>query len=217
MASTAPTDAPRGWRAWLWWGLALLLVGLLLAGFAVARLLATVTSGDPPAVLDAPVTVVDYYEPGTYVVYQSQSDGPRLRPEQVEVQGAVGVVPVTASGFQETIEDGSGTWVSAASFTIEEAGEYSVAISAPDTQVRVATSLASKVGGSLAWGALMGLGGLMSLAGLILGGVALVRRSSTGATAQPVPVAAPAGWYSDPTQVGAQRYWDGSAWTDHTA
>ena len=27
----------------------------------------------------------------------------------------------------------------------------------------------------------------------------------------------PAGWYPDPTNASAQRYWDGSAWTDHTA
>lgn len=27
----------------------------------------------------------------------------------------------------------------------------------------------------------------------------------------------PAGWYPDPAQVGRQRYWDGSAWTDNYA
>lgn len=26
-----------------------------------------------------------------------------------------------------------------------------------------------------------------------------------------------AGWYADPNQAGQQRYWDGSAWTQHTA
>ncbi len=25
----------------------------------------------------------------------------------------------------------------------------------------------------------------------------------------------PAGWYADPTVPGAQRYWDGSQWTEH--
>lgn len=28
---------------------------------------------------------------------------------------------------------------------------------------------------------------------------------------------APAGWYPDPTMADTQRYWDGSAWTDHRA
>jgi hypothetical protein len=29
--------------------------------------------------------------------------------------------------------------------------------------------------------------------------------------------ATPAGWYPDPSAPGTQRYWDGAAWTDHTA
>ena len=29
--------------------------------------------------------------------------------------------------------------------------------------------------------------------------------------------AIPAGWYPDPSVPGTQRYWDGGAWTDHTA
>jgi hypothetical protein len=36
--------------------------------------------------------------------------------------------------------------------------------------------------------------------------------------AQPAPpVSPPAGWYPDPGRPGGQRYWDGSAWTEHTA
>ena len=44
----------------------------------------------------------------------------------------------------------------------------------------------------------------------------------SAAAAQPVAAASPAadvpaGWYPDPQGVAAQRYWDGSSWTDHTA
>jgi len=35
---------------------------------------------------------------------------------------------------------------------------------------------------------------------------------------QPVaPVSPPAGWYPDPGRAGGQRYWDGSAWTEHVS
>jgi hypothetical protein len=35
---------------------------------------------------------------------------------------------------------------------------------------------------------------------------------------EPVPpVSPPAGWYPDPGRPGGQRYWDGTAWTEHTA
>lgn len=31
----------------------------------------------------------------------------------------------------------------------------------------------------------------------------------------PPPVAPPAGWFPDPERPGGQRYWDGTAWTEH--
>jgi hypothetical protein len=30
------------------------------------------------------------------------------------------------------------------------------------------------------------------------------------------PTGPPPGWFPDPTGTGKQRYWDGSAWTEHT-
>ncbi|MFF2372253.1 DUF2510 domain-containing protein [Agromyces sp. NPDC058110] len=33
----------------------------------------------------------------------------------------------------------------------------------------------------------------------------------------PVPATAPAGWYPDPSGAPAQRWWDGAAWTEHSA
>ena len=42
--------------------------------------------------------------------------------------------------------------------------------------------------------------------------------SAQQAASMPAPSGgAAAGWYPDPTGAAAQRYWDGSSWTDHTA
>ena len=41
---------------------------------------------------------------------------------------------------------------------------------------------------------------------------------ATAAPRAPVaPPGPPAGWYPDPARPGGQRYWDGAAWTQHTA
>jgi hypothetical protein len=46
-------------------------------------------------------------------------------------------------------------------------------------------------------------------------------RTVTGPVRPPAPVSAPtspvAGWYTDPGQASLVRYWDGGAWTEHTA
>lgn len=36
------------------------------------------------------------------------------------------------------------------------------------------------------------------------------------APAPPAPQGPPAGWYNDPQGQAEQRWWDGTAWTEHT-
>jgi hypothetical protein len=45
---------------------------------------------------------------------------------------------------------------------------------------------------------------------------AMARRAAPASVADPPP-AAPAGWYADPQRLAAQRWWDGSGWTDRTS
>jgi hypothetical protein len=42
-------------------------------------------------------------------------------------------------------------------------------------------------------------------------------RSTTPGAATVRAAAAPAGWYDDPWRQARLRYWDGTAWTGHTA
>ena len=41
-----------------------------------------------------------------------------------------------------------------------------------------------------------------------------LKAAAPAPTAQPLP---PAGWYPLPSMVATQRYWNGTAWTDHIA
>jgi hypothetical protein len=66
---------------------------------------------------------------------------------------------------------------------------------------------------------LMGVGGVLLCVG---GGLclwtefrALPATPRPQRAAGPVSAAPPAGWYADPSGTAAQRYWDGSAWTEH--
>lgn len=49
-----------------------------------------------------------------------------------------------------------------------------------------------------------------------LNGGASGRPESDQSTESADPVTSPAGWYPDPHNAAARRYWDGTAWTDHT-
>lgn len=246
---TTPVGNPRSrtGSALIWAGLATVVVGLILAAVSLFRTIGAVGLGDTigSPVIEAPVTVVDYYEPETYFLYQADDGTARVTPSEVTVRGADGELAVSTPGYQATIDDGDVTMAAVAAFTVTQAGEYTVTV-APDepTLVRVAPALGAGVGSALAWSSGIAAGALLSLVGLVLLVVGLVRRSADGtspgqpaaglpaagqaavaqavtAAAATTPVAAPRqvlpppGWYPDPTDPRAQRYWDGQSWTEH--
>ena len=145
-------------------------------------------------------------------------------------------IEVTGLDHNESINRGSSTYSSFVEFEVVNPGEYTIEVSSAATgQAIVARSLTDGIRHRVGW--VFGIlgGGAMFVAGLIWMIVALVSRSRqrsqmtmayTGVpgavggqpgaySAQPAAYAAPAGWYPEPGYPGSQRYWDGSAWTEH--
>ncbi len=263
--ASAPAPTPRGKGA-IVTGVVLLVLGLVAAVSGIVGVVASTAGlvagfGTP---VSTPTTITRTLDGGTtYVVYERVAFGSgsgsdpvlaAVSPADVTVTGPDGgVVPISDTGdLTQTFDGGTGTFAGVVSFDVPRTGSYQIAIGTEGSEVIVAPSFTT-FARSFAWIALIGVGALLGLIGLITLIVGLVRRSSPAravvpapaygfaASAYPtavapqqplpgepvlpvslgapvaVPVSPPAGWYPDPGRPGGQRYWDGSAWTEHTA
>lgn len=272
-----PATAPaRRGKGAIITGAVLLVLGLVAVVAGIVGVVASTASlvagfGAP---LTTPTSFTRLLDGGTtYVVYERVASGSgsasdpvlyTVTPEDVTVTGPDGTpVPVTDTGtVTQTFDSGARTFAGVASFDVPRTGSYQIAIGTEGAEVILAPSFTT-FARSFAWIALIGLGVLLGLLGLILLIVGIVRRSSSkravapasaygvasgvayptasyptvaappqslpgepalpatpvAPVAMPVgqPVSPPAGWYPDPGRPGGQRYWDGSAWTEHTA
>jgi len=205
----------------------LVLVSALQIAGGVVRALTVPTFG-------VPGTVTQTLEAGSKSVYAqvTKAQTPPFDSSLVSVVGPQGKVTVLRVATPESVTVNGDTYRAVASFDAPVGGEYTVVVGEGSEPGRaaVSVSLLSTMGAAAGWIAAIALAGLMGLVGLALLIMGLVRRSggptrAVGATGAPMvavgwvgaPGAVAAGWYPDPELPGGQRYWSGSAWTDHRA
>jgi hypothetical protein len=143
-------------------------------------------------VYQAPVGIVVDCHAGDYYVYQqvgSQVSGPgfsfshtglsTLAPDQVRVTSTNGTQLSTwATDSSETITEGSGIYASTVGFHVAAAGKYKVQIAAvTPSSVIVAPSIGSQFVHATQWLVVVGIGGLLTIVGIMLLIVAIVRRT----------------------------------------
>lgn len=177
-------------RPRIWPAITALTVGTVCA-FVGLLLFALGFAGVDGPVHQAPVTVSIECHVGDYYVYQRvgyqvsgpgfsyfQSGVPTLRPYQVIVRAPDGARTATwATDASESINRGSWSFASSVGFHASRAGKYEVQIArVTPSAVIVAPSLGSAFVRAAKWLILVGVGGPLAVAGLVVLIVALVRR-----------------------------------------
>jgi hypothetical protein len=212
--SLTPAEPPRRkGKGLIISGIVTLLVGVLLVIVGIASTVSAASGiisgfGSP---FSAPGSVERELEGSTtFVVYELvpfSGASANLSAAQVSVVGPTGPVDISSPGFDQTFTSNSDDFTAFAQFTTTTAGTYSIVIGGTEpTEVLVAPGVGSFAGAGVGI-ALIGLGALVGLVGLILLIVGLVRRASkpqpqiTGAAYYPPGPAAPVAGgtaYADP-------------------
>lgn len=147
----------------------------------------------------------------------------RGEPQEITIAGQPAVVIETGS-----VRDGVQI-VSRVAAVSDDAGTgYTITAEAPEDQWDANVAMLDEIVASLRFvegGGNAGLAVLLVLLVLLAGGgtaavvVVQRRREPVALPSQEpaAPEAIPADWYPDPSGEARLRYWDGAAWTDHTA
>jgi len=196
---TEPTPARRG-RGAIITGLVLLALGVVLAVVGIVGVGATASSlvaglGSP---LTTPTELTKKLDAGTtYAVYELATSGTGQTGDPYLGNIVAGDITVTASdgstvrvddapSMTQTFNDGAKAYVVVATFDPQTSGSYVVSITTEGATVIVAPSFTA-LAKALPWLGLIGFGGLLALAGIIVLIVGIVRRTSKPAVVAAYP------------------------------
>jgi Protein of unknown function (DUF2510) len=215
---------PRGVSTLKRVGLALIAVGvcvMALCGTVIGvKIVPSLIRGITGPVYAVPMDRTISLSAGKYLVFErtgtrtsggpitvTDDQGVSIGPDQIRVTApdGTGVATGFPSGAQ-TIERNGVVFTGAVEFRARVSGDYEISVqTSSPTTVMISRDLGSLIISVLAWIATGAAGFFLLAAGTVMLIVYATRRNRT-------PPGAPPGWYADPMDPGATRWWNGQVW-----
>ncbi len=204
----------------------MIVVAVAVAAFSIVRVVQIVKSSvDGPAVT-APGETTIHLDAGRWIIFERTGTEQDFGPVHTENNGPTTITPANVqvtdlNGTEQSVRDVTGDqsltqdgtkFTGAVEFSVPTDGTYDIDIEGTTaSSALLARPLTDQVKAAAPWLVLLVASGIVLILGIVF---TVLPAGSSMAERSPVT---PPGWYQDPWAPMRFRWWDGRAWTPHSA